>query len=96
MNEFPHDLVPNNKRLLAMQYNHVLGLLRQEVFECVVSNNPDNFYDLYSFKYHTHVNFKAMIAQVRAELEKLGWTTKLAYGETALFIYDSVEPKNIW
>lgn len=97
MDEFPHDLIPDNgKGLFAMQYKHALRLLRQDVFECVVSNNPDNFYDLSSFKYHTHANFKAMVAQVRAELETLGWTTKLAYGETALFIYNGIVPKNIW
>lgn len=97
MDKFPEDLVPtNSKRLLTMEYNHALNMLRLAVFECVVSNNADNFYDLSSFRYHTHANFKAMVAQVRAELEKLGWTTKLAYGETALFVYAGVPPKNVW
>ncbi len=97
MDRFPPDLTPSNRSgLLAMQYNHALALLRHDVFETVVSNNADNFYDLSSFKYHTHVNFKAMVAQVRAELENLGWKTKLAYGETALFVFDGVPPSNAW
>jgi len=40
---------------------------------------------------------KSMIAQIRSELTDLGWKTKLAYGNTILFIYDEDkhEPRTI-
>ena len=97
MQSFPTTLVPETAALTKMYEEYILGKFREKVFESVVSGNPENYVDLSAFDFSTYAEFKKLVAVVREELEALGWTTALSYGDTALFVFSgNNKPKYCW
>lgn len=97
MDAFPTELAPSNTELAAMMHKHVMRRLREKVFCCVASGDPESFFDLAAFEFASYARLKDLVADVCAELHTLGWETKLTYGDTALFVYSKANPpKFIW
>ena len=101
MKVFPSSLIPRNK-LKFEEYRHerILCYLRQEIYEHMLKNNEEDFFDLEGFakKYDCPIeNILEMQITVSDELAHLGWKTGLSYGNTALFIYSTEnKPKSCW
>ena len=93
MKEFPKKLIPGNReKFTEYKFNRELCKLRQKVVEYLYSGDKGGL-DLKSSKdgngLYDYSNIdERLIATVRNELEKLGWKTNLAYGNTTLFIYE--------
>jgi hypothetical protein len=97
MQSFPETLVPESTTMTKMYEEHILSKFREKVFESVVTGNPENYVDLSAFEFSTYTDFKKLVAVVRGELEALGWTTALSYGDTALFVFSgNNKPKYCW
>ena len=93
MKSFPDKLRPQNRSLFNdYLFNRELCKLRQKVVDFLYSQEKGGF-DLRSnssdgqYNY-SHIDDK-LISSIRNELHTLGWKTKLAYGDTVLFIYDN-------
>jgi len=97
MEFFPNTLsTTNTKKFKLLLRDHITCKLRKKIYENMLHNDPNNFFDLSSFKYGKHVDFKDILQQVCDELSSLGWKTKTSYGDTALFIYKDDIPISCW
>jgi hypothetical protein len=98
MNCFPNTIHSDNQSSFEeINYERVLSLFRQEVYELLLKRKDDNEYiDLDSFAAR-YCNRKVktvmkMTDQICSELKNLGWNTKLSFGDTGLFIYSTENP----
>lgn len=95
MKAFPDKLVPQNRRYFPeYKFNRDLCMLRQKIVEYLYSEEKGGF-DLRSSNSngqysYSHIDDR-LIEEVRKELHIKGWKTKLAYGNTVLFIYENEE-----
>lgn len=101
MKEFPSILdVKYKDNFPDAYYNRVLFYLRRDIYEHIISEDENNYFDLEKFqiKYKLSTeNRDKMGQQIIKELEKLGWKCKLSFGDTGLFIYSSENPpKSCW
>ena len=103
MNSFPSHIHANNQSSFQeINYERLLALFRQEVYELLLKRKDDNEYiDLDSFaaRYFNRklTNVMKITEQVCCELKKLGWNTKLSFGDTGLFIYSTENPpRSCW
>lgn len=94
MKSFPDKLRPQNRsKFSEYLFNRELCKLRQKVVDFLYSQEKGGF-DLKSTNdsngqyNYSHIDDK-LIEAIRNELHTLGWKTKLAYGDTVLFIYDN-------
>ena len=100
MKKLPIILDVKNKDMFCdIYYNRVLCYLRKDVYEHVISNDENSFFDIEKFArlYYNNKNYNNDLRQklttnIKTELEKLGWKCKLSFGGTALFIYSSDNP----
>ena len=103
MNSFPSHIHTNNQASFRdINYERLLCLFRQEVYELLLKRKDDNEYvDLDSFAAR-HFNRKLTTVmkiseRVCSELNTLGWNTKLSFGDTGLFIYSTEDPpRSCW
>jgi len=101
MIEFPSMLNVNNKdSFQEIYYNRVLCYVRRDIYEHIISQDENNYFDLEKFqhKYKLTVDNRDTIATtIIQELENIGWKCKKSFGDTALFIYSSENPpKSCW
>lgn len=98
MDEFPEMLsVKNRSSFSELIYRVLLCELRKEVAEHVISlhtEKDETVYFSFSDKYSKHKKFQQMIEIIRKDLLTIGWKSTLAYGNTALFIYEKTPPAN--
>jgi hypothetical protein len=98
MKNFPEQLEPSRlSDFVPIFWNHRrLCYLRNEIYEYMIRDLPGELqsnplvlrgFDLTNSVYYHLDN----VHQIQGELQKLGWKTKLAYGNTVLFIYDCEE-----
>jgi hypothetical protein len=97
MKEFPEILNVNNKDKFEDIYNNrMTSYLRQKIYEHVIKNDQNNYFDLDNFRGSYKIknieDIKKMTNTIIEELCLLGWKCKLSYGGTALFIYSSDKP----
>ena len=103
MIEFPSILnVKNKDTFKNIYYNRILCYLRKTVYEHVIREDENNYFDIDSFtkNYFKHVkDLKCMTDinnnlsnTIMEELRELGWSCKLSFGGTGLFIYSSDKP----
>jgi hypothetical protein len=97
MNSFPLNLNVNEKtNFINMLYENLLSKLRNDIYENIIKENEEDYIDLALWYTKNNVNKKIrknLIEKIISELESLGWKCKLAYGDTALFIYVNEIPK---
>lgn len=96
MKEFPSTLnVKNKEKFPEFYYDIVLSYLRRDIYEHVIKEDENNYFDLDIFqrKYNLQLeNRDKMIQQIIKELEDLGWNCKLSFADTGLFIYSTDKP----
>ena len=96
MKEFSYILnVKYKERFPEFYYQRVLCYLRRDIFEHVIREDENSYFDLEKFqkKYMlSSTNRDKMGQEVMKELEKLGWKCKLSFADTGLFIYSSDKP----
>lgn len=92
------ELSPNNRLIFAkLMYNRIYKTTEEELIDVILSNDPENYYDMSASKYYTYPQFKKVISDLCDMLNSMGWKTKKSYGDTALFIYcGETAPKNCW
>lgn len=103
MNSFPSHIHANNQASFQdINYERLLDLFRQEVYELLLKRKDDNEYiDLDNFAAR-HFNRKLTTVmkiseQICSELNTIGWNTKLSFGDTGLFIYSTDNPpRSCW
>ena len=100
MKKLPKILDVKNKDMFSeIYYNRVLCYLRKDLYEHIISNDENSFFDIEKFvrlyynnqKYSIELTDKFTI-NIKGELEKLGWKCKLSFGGTGLFIYSTDNP----
>jgi hypothetical protein len=104
MKGFPLILNVNNKDNFEKQYyDTVLCYLRKALYEHIISNDENNYFDLEKFyflyfkdKKNIQEILKNLSKVVIVELENIGWKCKVSFGGTALFIYSSKIPSSCW
>jgi len=96
MKTFPDKLRPENREKFVTEYkfNRDLCKLRQLIVDYMYSGDNKGF-DLKSSvdsngQYDYSTISRELVDRICSELQKLGWNTKLAYGETTLFIFKDV------
>lgn len=99
MKEFPTILnIKHKVRFQEIYYNRVLCYLRKTVYEHVIREDENSYFDLEKFGrlYFNEKNREELVKKlsttVQYELENLGWKCKVSFGGTALFIYSSENP----
>lgn len=101
MKEFPYNLnVTIKEHFPEVYYNRVLCYLRRDVYEHIIREDENSYFDLQKFqtKYKISTeNRDKMSEKIMKELDKLGWKCKLSFGDTAMFIYSTEDvPKSCW
>ena len=96
MRFFPSILNIKNKENFEMiLYNRNLCYFRKYLYEHIISDSEKNYFDLEKFDKNHHNDMKItmkMTKTVIEELTKLGWSCKISFGRTALFIYSTEKP----
>jgi hypothetical protein len=99
MTQFPN--VKDIVNFEQMNYERINSILRVDIYNHMISRRSENeYFDLDTFNMKNNISMKTlhqMIKEIMNELEKLGWKTKLSFGDTGLFIYSTEEqPKSCW
>jgi hypothetical protein len=96
MKEFSKKIhVDNKPNFKACMYERNMCYLRKLLYEHIMKNDENTYFQLDEFahKYGVHKDeIEPMAHKVSAELVKLGWKCRLAFGSTGLFVYSSEEP----
>lgn len=97
MKEFPQRLyVENKSEFDTILYDRELCYLRRDIFEHMIKEDENNYFDLEKFSREKLKNNQKIIKQmcdtIMGELEKLGWKCKTSFNGTGLFIYSTDEP----
>ena len=102
METFPENKVVSKVYLFKeLNFNRLLGVLRNDIYEHLLWNDDNNFFDLDKFCKEHLKRDTEMLEKMKDiiidELNKLNWNCKLSYGGTALFIYRTTEaPSSCW
>jgi hypothetical protein len=100
MKEFPKHLnAKYRERFPELYYNRIKCYARKTIYEHIISHEAKDYYSLDEFNtsFHTGMEMtQKIIRELIPELEKLGWTCKLSFGDTGLFIYTGDKPENLW
>ena len=106
MNKFPKEIDLRNKNLIEPKFTElnierITKLFRNDIYIHLISRKEENdYYDIDSFckKYQYDRNdFTEILEIIITELQKLGWKTKLSYGDSAIFIYSTQDPpRSCW
>ena len=98
MKSFPEHVNVNNiHNFSKINYERILGIFRQEIYETLLTRKDENDYiDLDVFSRKNCKNKSCIINKVVdtviLELQELGWKTKLSFADTGLFIYSTDNP----
>jgi hypothetical protein len=105
MKEFPNILNVKNKDIFPdIFYNRVLCYFRKDIYEHIISNGENSYFDLEKFGRAYFKDQKDRVDLVKKlsdniikELVILGWKCKVSFGGTALFIYSTEnQPPSCW
>lgn len=100
MREFPQVLnVKNKDKFSDIYYKRVLCYLRKDVYEHIIHQDENNYFDLEKFGrvyFNGNPNrddiISKMVTAIKTELECIGWKCKLSFHGSALFIYSTENP----
>jgi hypothetical protein len=97
MKEFPSILnISNKDNFKVISYNRNLCYLRTELYEHIIKEDENNYFDLEKFRNYRKIkditDIDSMVKILIDELCILGWNCKISFGGTALFIYSSESP----
>ena len=100
MKEFPTIFNTKQKKHFPdIYFTRVLCYLRREIYEHVLNQDENNYFDIEKFSRKYYKNNKdrdkimlKLSNSIIQEIENFGWKCKLSFGGTALFIYSSEKP----
>lgn len=100
MKDFPSTLNPKNIRTFPdIYYRRVLCYLRKSIYEHIISNDENSYFDIEKFsrqycsQFLTNEKLRDKLCEsIIPELMSIGWKCKVSFGGTALFIYSSENP----
>ena len=96
MKTFPSNLSPENKeRFPQYNYERVKAYLRRDIYEHILSHSENDYFELTAFSNQRLKDIqliKKMTRELIEELTKIGWSCKLSFGESGLFIYSTENP----
>ena len=96
MKTFPNILnVENKDNFNEIYYNRVLCYLRRDLYEHILCNSENSYFDLDKFTRPYKITEEQLINMTKTvmkELEELSWKCKLSFQDTGLFIYSSEKP----
>ena len=98
MEKFLSVMKPDNKENFSSLWKkNRLKRLRKDLYEHILSNDENSYFEIDAWAKSNYDNnietVQEMIENtIIPELEKLGWTCKTSYGNTALFIYSTDKP----
>jgi len=92
MKQFSIKLKPENSNNFHAEYMNIITMsLRETITNTILSRKDETeyiFLDTFSNNWHiTHTDLLPIVKNLMLELNILGWTCNLSYGNTALFIY---------
>lgn len=99
MKQFPNKISTSNRENFPnISFNRNMCYLRRDIYEHIIFNKEDEYFDVdvwcrNRLKNDTVV-MKRMVDIIINELENKGWTCKLTFGASALFIYANEPPVN--
>jgi hypothetical protein len=100
MKQFPKHLNSKYKdRFPELHYNRIKCYVRKTIYEHIISHDSKEYYSLDEFNASFHSGMEMtqkIVRELIPELEQLGWTCKLSFGDTGLFIYTGDKPENLW
>lgn len=102
MDKFPDYLSVSSKHLFSSYMEtRITSKLRNKIYEFILTGNEDDYFVLGNFyrseNIHNNTELTARITgTIISELTALGWTTKLAFGGTGLYIYSTEEHKSTY
>jgi len=107
MKEFPTTFsVKNTDNFSDLTFERIKFYLRRELYEHVISHEEKDYFsgDDFSKKLASSTGLlppttailKTLLKEVASEIEDMGWKCQLAFGGTALFVYQKEKPKNCW
>lgn len=95
MENFPEYLnVLYKDNFEVLKYKRLENIFREDVFIHLINRKTENDYiDLDKYLSNFDKNeISKIFYRVRDEIHKLGWKTKLSFGDTGLFIYSTEKP----
>ena len=98
MISFPdHIHVQNISSFPSINRGRIICLFREHIYETLLNRKDENEYidlDIFSRKYCNNKTaiMMSIVDMVTTELQKLGWKTKLSFGDSGLFIYSTENP----
>ena len=102
MDKFPDYLSVSSKHLFSsyMETN-IMSKLRNKIYEFILTGNEDDYFVLGNFYRSENINNNTQLTTritdtIINELTALGWTTKLAFGGTGLYIYSTQDHKSTY
>jgi hypothetical protein len=101
MEKFPAYLTPENVDSYSGIYrDRLTSMMRDEISLLLLSRMTDNEY--YAIDIFARANncqnydMSVIIADIREELETIGWKTELSFADTGLFIFSGDRPTSCW
>jgi hypothetical protein len=100
MKEFPNIINVKNKNHFSLYYNNtVMCYLRKEIYEHIIREDENTYFDLDKFgrvyfenKKNREEILNKLVDDIIPEITNLGWNCKRSFGGTALFIYSTEKP----
>lgn len=100
MDKFPEHLSTDSKHTFpTILEKHLTSKLRLQIYEFILRSNEEDYFVLNNFFFQeklTHIPtlITSITNNIISELNSLGWTTKLAFGGTGLYIYSTTEHRS--
>jgi hypothetical protein len=97
MKTFPNKLnVKNKDDFSNIFYTRYLCYFRRDIFEHIIQHTENEYFELDHWcrqkLNNDKDNMNKMQNTIIEELTSIGWTCKLSFGGTALFIYSTEKP----
>jgi len=99
MKEFTDNILVTNRHNFAnLSFQRNLCYLRRDIYEHMLNNNEGDYFDIdvwcrNRLKNDTEM-MKKMIVVIVDEIQKKGWTCRVTFGASALFIFSDKPPIN--
>lgn len=99
MKEFSNDIsVTNQHNFSHLFFQRMLCYLRRDIYEHILKNDESDYFDIDIWCRNRLKNdtetMKKMIDVIVNELSQKGWTCKITFGSSALFIFAKNPPVN--
>jgi hypothetical protein len=92
--------VTNKSEFPNLHYKRTFCYFRKEIYEMMIKNDENDFFDLDGFCRKHLSNDREIMKQMTdaaiIELEEMGWTCKICYGSSGLYIFSGDPPPSCY